>query len=89
MAIARRESAPRQLHPDGTPLLSPTADASPLQSNLPVHGLTLERLGLDVVHSLDDNLRYARMVYDERNLRPSVCTAKLGLILQFGNIEEE
>lgn len=80
IAIAECESELQQLRPDGTPLISPTADAGALQVNLTVHQATAERLGLDVVNSLEDNLHYARMLYSERGLSPWACARKLGFI---------
>ncbi len=57
--IARCESG---LKPDA---VSPTGDYGLLQINLKAHGERLEELGLDPLN-LQDNLTYARMLYDNR-----------------------
>lgn len=70
LAIARCESG---LRPDVT---SHTSDGGIFQINLPVHGWRLQQLALDP-YDIEDNLTYARMLYDEREWHPWVCNRKI------------
>jgi hypothetical protein len=45
-------------------------DVGQFQINLWVHGSELQRLGLDVIHSADDNAKYALMLYKESGTQP-------------------
>ena len=67
LAIARCESG---LRPDAW---SPTQDGGVFQIHVPVHGKRLEELGLDIWDP-EDNIKFARMLYDESGWRPWVCT---------------
>lgn len=48
----------------------PTNDHGPLQIHIPTHGERLERLGLDVINNPYDNIKFAKMLYEESGLQP-------------------
>ena len=48
----------------------PTNDHGPLQIHIPTHGKRLEKLGLDVINNPYDNIKFAKMLYEESGLRP-------------------
>lgn len=73
VAIARCES---QFRKD---VVSPTNDHGIMQINLTVHKEQVDALGLDV-YNVEDNLTFARKLYDERGWKPWVCARKLGII---------
>ena len=58
------ESGYRQFKEDGSPLVSPTKDFGVAQINHTWIPLTKE-MGLDVINSEDDNLKFARYLYDK------------------------
>ena len=67
-------------------VVSPTNDHGLMQINLTVHEDDVEALGIDV-YSVEDNLKFARMLYDEigpdgqpRHWKPWVCARLLGII---------
>jgi soluble lytic murein transglycosylase-like protein len=51
---------------------SPTNDHGLMQINLTVHSERVEEMGIDV-YDIDDNLRFARLLYDESKWVPWVC----------------
>lgn len=69
VAIAKCESG---LNPK---VVSPTRDSGLMQINH-VHDKRLEELGLDKF-DVDDNLTFARILYDERGFAPWVCNRKI------------
>lgn len=76
--IAGCESGYRHLKPDGEVLVSPTGDYGVMQINAASHQKRMEELGLDI-RDIDDNLAYARKLYDEQGSSPWVCARKLSL----------
>jgi len=79
--IAKCESRFRHLNKSGTVLKGDqnSYDRGVMQINILYHAKTLERLELDV-HDLDDNVRYARYLYEKEGAKPwmssSACWAK-------------
>jgi len=79
--IAKCESRFRHLNKSGTVLKGDqnSYDRGVMQINILYHAKTLERLELDV-HNLDDNVRYARYLYEKEGAKPwmssSACWAK-------------
>ena len=69
IAIAKCESG---LRPDA---VGPTQDGGVFQIHVPSHGERLEELGLDIWNPID-NVKFARMLYDERGWQPWVCHTK-------------
>ncbi len=65
VAKLKCESGYRQFDSDGTILLSPTMDVGVGQINLKYHLKESQRMGLDIINSADDNLTFARHLYDE------------------------
>jgi len=51
---------------------SPTNDHGLMQINLTVHSGRVKEMGIDV-YDVDDNLRFARLLYDESKWKPWVC----------------
>jgi hypothetical protein len=66
LAIANCES---NLNPNAW---SPTHDGGVFQIHVPVHEERLTELGLDIWDP-EDNVRFARLLYEERGWRPWVC----------------
>ena len=79
--IAKCESRFRHLNKNGTVLKGDqnSYDRGVMQINILYHAKTLERLELDV-QDLDDNVRYARYLYEKEGAKPwmssSACWAK-------------
>lgn len=69
VAVAKCESG---LRPDA---LGPTNDEGVFQIHIPSHGERLEELGLDPLNA-EDNIKFARILYDERGWTPWVCYTK-------------
>lgn len=64
-------------HKDGSVLqgrVTP-ADTGVTQINTDIHGERLKKLGLDA-SDLTDNLKYARILYEESGVTPWVCSWK-------------
>lgn len=53
--------------------VGPTQDYGLFQIHLPSHQQRALQLGLDVVNSIEDNIAFARLLYDEQNWNPWVC----------------
>lgn len=79
--IAKCESRFRHLNSSGTILkgVQNQSDRGVMQINLFYHAKTAEKMGLDV-HNLDDNVAYARYLYEKEGAKPwmssSRCWAK-------------
>jgi len=79
--IARCESQYRQFNSNGDVLRGRknSYDRGVMQINILYHADTAEKLGLDV-HDLDDNVAYARYLYEKQGVKPwmssSACWAK-------------
>ena len=79
--IAKCESRYRHLNKSGAVLKGDrnSFDRGVMQINILYHAKTLERLELDV-HDLDDNVQYARYLYEKEGAKPwmssSSCWAK-------------
>lgn len=79
--IAKCESRYRHFNSSGAVLkgYKNNYDTGVMQINILYHAKTLEKLGLDV-HDLDDNVRYARYLYEKDGAKPwlssSACWAK-------------
>ncbi len=80
--IAKCESRNRHLDSRGQVLKGEVTplDRGVMQINLYYHEKTAEKLGLDV-HDLDDNVAYARYLYEKQGAKPwmssSACWSKL------------
>lgn len=70
VAVALCESGVEQFRDDGEPVQGPTQDFGLFQIHIPTHGPRLEQLGLDVKHSIEDNIAYARLLYDSEGWQP-------------------
>lgn len=79
--IAKCESRYRHFNSSGTVLKGSqnSYDRGVMQINIFYHAKILEKLGLDA-HDLDDNVRYARYLYEKEGAKPwlssSACWAK-------------
>ncbi|MDO8590165.1 MAG: hypothetical protein Q7R69_02735 [bacterium] len=79
--IAKCESRYRQFNSEGNVLKGrrDRRDTGVMQINLFYHAQTADKLGLDV-HDLDDNVAYARYLYEKQGAKPwmssSACWAK-------------
>ena len=79
--IAKCESRYRHYNSVGNVLrgVENKSDRGVMQINIYYHGKTAEKLGLDV-HNLDDNVAYARYLYEKEGAKPwmssSACWAK-------------
>jgi len=73
--IIECESGFRQFDSEGKPLASKTGDYGIAQIN-EVHLKQAEKLGLDVLHSVEDNLKMARILYEIQGLNAWVCHKK-------------
>ena len=79
--IAKCESRYRHLNSSGNILKGEenTYDRGVMQINVLYHAKTAEKLGLNV-HDLDDNVAYARYLYEKQGAKPwmssSACWAK-------------
>lgn len=71
--VVRCESNLKQFNPDGTTLISPTLDVGLFQINLKAHLRSSQKMGLDIINSLEDNYTYAKHLYDESGEQPWVC----------------
>jgi hypothetical protein len=69
--IAKCESRYRQFNSRGEILKGEqnSYDRGVMQINLLYHGNTAEKLGLDV-HNIDDNVAYARYLYEKQGTKP-------------------
>jgi hypothetical protein len=61
------ESQLKQFKVDGTPLVSPTSDVGIAQINR-IHWSRAKELGLDIFNNEDDNLKMAKIIYDEQGI---------------------
>lgn len=80
LAIAKCESGLQQWYPNGrlvTGKVDPH-DTGLMQINTRIHGETLTNMGLDVANSVEDNVTFARHLYDSRggNYNDWVCYTK-------------
>ena len=79
--IAKCESRYRQFNSNGGVLKGNknSYDRGVMQINILYHASTAEELGLNI-HNLDDNVRYARYLYEKEGAKPwmssSACWAK-------------
>jgi hypothetical protein len=64
---------------DGVTVTGPTQDKGIAQIHVPTHGKELARLGLDV-NDIEDNLKFARILYDQYGWKPWVCAKIEGVI---------
>lgn len=71
VVVAACESSFRHTRPNGEVLRGKvnSADIGVMQINLDVHGERLAKLGLNPF-KLEDNVRFARMLYQEKGLQP-------------------
>ena len=71
VSIARCESTFRHTLSDGTVLRGAvdSADLGVMQINTRYHSTRASSLGLDL-HDLNDNMAYARMLYEEQGTKP-------------------
>jgi hypothetical protein len=80
--IAKCESRNRHYDKNGEVLRGEKTplDRGVMQVNLYYHAKTAEKMGLDL-HSIDDNVAYARYLYEKQGAKPwmssSVCWSKL------------
>lgn len=72
------ESNGRHEDAKGKVIVSKTNDIGIAQINKYWHGKRAKTLGLDL-HDVNDNLKYALILYTEQGLRPWVCAKILGL----------
>jgi hypothetical protein len=75
--IVNCESGLKQFEADGTVVLSPTLDVGLFQINLKAHLKTSQRMGLDVINSLEDNYTYAKYLYAQSGEKPWVCAGMI------------
>jgi hypothetical protein len=75
--IFRCESTHRQFEADGTPRRSPTNDYGFAQINRKTWDSTAKQLGLDYMHSFEDNIKMAKHIYDVQGKTAWVCYHKL------------
>ena len=68
--IAICESDMKQFRENGEPKISPTNDSGIFQINNYAHSETVKRLGLDVIHSEDDNIAYAKYLFERFGTQP-------------------
>jgi hypothetical protein len=63
---------PHQFEDDGTPLWSRlgTNDVGACQIHMPLHASASITMGLDVVSSFEDNVAYAKFLYDHQGNKP-------------------
>lgn len=79
--IAKCESRYRQFNSEGEVLKGKKNryDRGVMQINVLYHAKNMEKLGLDA-HNLDDNVAYARYLYEKKGVRPwissSACWSK-------------
>ncbi len=75
--IAKCESRNRHLGSDGQVLKGETTplDRGVMQINLHYHAKAAEKLGLDL-HDLDDNVAYARYLYEKEGAKPWMASSK-------------
>lgn len=69
------ESHFKQFEDDGTVVLSPTLDVGLFQLNLKSHLKQSQKMGLDIINSMEDNYTYAKYLYDEQGEKPWVCAS--------------
>lgn len=74
VAVVKCESNFRQFDSDGTVLLSSTLDVGLFQINLKAHLKQSQKMGLDIINSMEDNYTYAKHLYDEQGETPWVCS---------------
>ena len=67
--IAYCESGMRQHKDNGEPLISPTNDSGIFQINNFAHSKKVKELGLDVINSEDDNIAYAKFLFERNGTR--------------------
>lgn len=71
LKVIQCESQWRQFHNE-KPLISPTSDVGLLQINQ-IHWKRAKELGLDIFNSVDDNLKMAKIIYDEQGITAWTC----------------
>lgn len=74
VAVVKCESNFRQFESDGTVVLSPTMDVGLFQINLKAHLKQSQKMGLDIINSLEDNYTYAKHLFDQQGEAPWVCS---------------
>jgi hypothetical protein len=77
--ISECESTDAQFNPDGSTVHSKTDDWGWFQIN-ESWDATAKELGLDYKHSLTDNIRMAKIVYDRQGISAWTCARVLGII---------
>lgn len=75
--IAICESGVKQWSSDGKTIVSPTNDYGILQINHNAWDKTAQSLGLDYKNSLVDNVKMAKVVYQEQGLQAWSCQKKV------------
>lgn len=76
------ESEPRQFLPDGSILWGwqddkiVKRDVGTCQINIKAHGDEISKLGLDVISNMDDNVHYAKILFDREGWHPWVASKK-------------
>jgi hypothetical protein len=73
--VIKCESSFHQFNADGTPNISPTHDVGIMQINH-VHWIEAKNLGLDIFHSIDDNVKMGKIIFAEQGLGGWNCSKK-------------
>jgi hypothetical protein len=68
--IALCESGMKQHWDNGEPIISPTRDGGIFQINFSAHLETTKKMGLDVINSEDDNIAYAKYLFEQSGTQP-------------------
>lgn len=61
---------------NGKPLISKTHDVGVMQINLKTHAKEAELLGLDIYHSIDDNIAMGKIIYERQGIGAWTCSRK-------------
>ena len=80
-SVGDPEGTPRQFNKDGSILWgrdpklwninkATTTDVGILQINTTIHAAELKKLGLDVIHSESDNIKFGKILYDRQGTKP-------------------
>ena len=72
--IAGCESSYRQYGANGKPLISGTDDVGVMQVNIPTWSKKGKELGLDFVHSSEDNIKMAKYILDTQGISAWSCS---------------
>ncbi|MEX0919142.1 MAG: hypothetical protein WDZ64_00120 [Parcubacteria group bacterium] len=77
VTIAKCESRYRHLNSNGGVLRGEVTplDRGVMQINLHYHNKTAEKMGMNV-HNIDDNVRYARYLYEKQGVKPWMSSSK-------------